>query len=82
MEYNKICVLDTETTDRYWNTAAPVQIAAIICDNKGIFQIVLKKKLRQLIKSLLRRVKYTAFMQKIQNTVGEKLRCLLISAYG
>ena len=35
MEYNRICVLDTETTDRYWNTCAPVQIAAVICDNKG-----------------------------------------------
>lgn len=35
MKYNRICVLDTETTDRYWNTCAPVQIAAIICDNKG-----------------------------------------------
>lgn len=34
-KYNRICVLDTETTDRYWNTAAPVQIAALICDNKG-----------------------------------------------
>lgn len=35
MEYNRICVLDTETTNVYWNSAAPVQIAAIICDNKG-----------------------------------------------
>ena len=35
MEYNRICVLDTETTDRYWNTCAPVQIAAVICDSKG-----------------------------------------------
>lgn len=33
--FNRICVLDTETTDRYWNTAAPVQIAAIICDHEG-----------------------------------------------
>lgn len=33
--YNRICVLDTETTDRYWNTAAPVQIAAVICDKQG-----------------------------------------------
>ena len=35
VKYNRICVLDTETTDRYWNTCAPVQIAALICDNKG-----------------------------------------------
>lgn len=35
MKYNRICVLDTETTNVYWNTAAPVQIAAVICDNKG-----------------------------------------------
>ena len=34
-KFNRICVLDTETTDRYWNTCAPVQIAAVICDNKG-----------------------------------------------
>lgn len=33
--YHRICVLDTETTDRYWNTAAPVQIAAVICDEYG-----------------------------------------------
>lgn len=35
MKYNRICVLDTETTSVYWNSAAPVQIAAVICDNKG-----------------------------------------------
>lgn len=35
MKYNRICVLDTETTDRYWNTCAPVQIAAVICDAQG-----------------------------------------------
>lgn len=35
MKYNRICILDTETTNVYWNSAAPVQIAAIICDNKG-----------------------------------------------
>jgi len=34
-EYNRICILDTETTDIYWNTCAPVQIAAIICDGDG-----------------------------------------------
>lgn len=33
--FNRIAVLDTETTDRYWNTAAPVQIAAVICDKQG-----------------------------------------------
>lgn len=35
MKYNKICVLDTETTSVYWNSAAPVQIAAVICDKDG-----------------------------------------------
>lgn len=35
MKYNRIAVLDTETTSIYWNSAAPVQIAAIICDAKG-----------------------------------------------
>lgn len=34
-KYNRICVLDTETTDRYWNTAAPIQIAAVVCDRQG-----------------------------------------------
>ena len=34
-DYNRIAVLDTETTDRYWNTAAPIQIAALICDKEG-----------------------------------------------
>lgn len=35
MKYKRIAVLDTETTNVYWNTAAPVQIAAVICDEKG-----------------------------------------------
>ena len=35
MTYNRICVLDTETTDRYWNSTAPIQIAAVICDRSG-----------------------------------------------
>lgn len=35
MKYNRIAVLDTETTSVYWNSAAPIQIAALICDNKG-----------------------------------------------
>lgn len=35
MKYNRICVLDTETTSVYWSSAAPVQIAAIICDAQG-----------------------------------------------
>ncbi len=35
MKYKRICILDTETTNVYWNTAAPVQIAAIVCDAKG-----------------------------------------------
>lgn len=33
--YERICFLDTETTTKYWNCAAPVQIAAIICDTDG-----------------------------------------------
>lgn len=35
MKYKRICILDTETTDRYWNSCAPIQIAAVICDDKG-----------------------------------------------
>lgn len=35
MEYNRIAIIDTETTNVYWNSAAPVQIAAVICDSKG-----------------------------------------------
>ena len=38
MRYKKsnfICVLDTETTNVYWNTCAPIQIAAEICDAEG-----------------------------------------------
>ena len=35
MKYKRICVWDTETTSVYWNSAAPVQSAAVICDNKG-----------------------------------------------
>lgn len=35
MKYNRICILDIETTDRYWNSCGPIQIAALICDNKG-----------------------------------------------
>ena len=34
-KYTRIAVLDTETTDRYWNTCAPIQIAALICDKEG-----------------------------------------------
>lgn len=35
MGYKRICILDTETTSVYWNSASPVQIAAEIVDNKG-----------------------------------------------
>ena len=35
MQYKRICFLDTETTSKYWNSSAPVQIAAIICDEHG-----------------------------------------------
>lgn len=34
-KYKRICVLDTETTSVYWNSAAPVQIAALILDEHG-----------------------------------------------
>ena len=34
-KFKRLCVLDTETTDKYWNSAAPVQIAALIVDNQG-----------------------------------------------
>ena len=32
---NRICFLDTETTSVYWNSAAPIQIAALVCDADG-----------------------------------------------
>lgn len=35
MEFNRICILDIETTDRYWNSCGPIQIAAVICDKQG-----------------------------------------------
>lgn len=35
MNYKRICILDIETTDRYWNHCGPIQIAALICDDKG-----------------------------------------------
>lgn len=34
-KYNRICILDTETTSVYWNSAAPIQIAALVCDKSG-----------------------------------------------
>ena len=34
-KYNRICILDTETTDIYWNTCGPVQIADVLCDAEG-----------------------------------------------
>lgn len=34
-KYKRLCFLDTETTNVYWNTAAPVQIAGMITDNHG-----------------------------------------------
>lgn len=34
-KYSTICILDTETTSVYWNSAAPVQIAAVLVDDKG-----------------------------------------------
>lgn len=37
MSYTKkrICFLDTETTSVYWSSAAPIQIAAVVCDENG-----------------------------------------------
>lgn len=35
MKYKRICILDIETTDRYWNSCGPIQIAAEICDADG-----------------------------------------------
>ena len=35
MKYNRICVLDTETTDVYWNSCGPIQIAAEIVTADG-----------------------------------------------
>lgn len=35
IRYKRICILDTETTSVYWNSAAPVQLAALICDSHG-----------------------------------------------
>lgn len=35
MKYKRICILDLETTSVYVTSAAPVQIAAIICDEHG-----------------------------------------------
>lgn len=32
MKFKRLCILDTETTSVYWNSAAPLQIAAEICD--------------------------------------------------
>lgn len=34
-KYKRICVLDLETTGVYWNSDAPIQIAAIVCDGQG-----------------------------------------------
>lgn len=34
--YLRFAVIDTETTDKYWNSSAPIQIAALICDKEGI----------------------------------------------
>ena len=33
MGFKRLCILDTETTSVYWNSAAPLQIAALICDD-------------------------------------------------
>lgn len=38
MRYKKsqfICVLDAETTDRYWNSCGPIQLAGEIIDSEG-----------------------------------------------
>ena len=45
-KYNKIAVLDTETTSVYWNSAAPVQIAAVICDATGVIVDSFEEKIK------------------------------------
>lgn len=45
-KFKKICVLDTETTSVYWNSAAPVQIAAVICDPTGVIIDSFEEKIK------------------------------------
>lgn len=34
-KFHRLCFFDLETTDRYWNSCGPIQIAAVICDETG-----------------------------------------------
>lgn len=34
-EFDRLCILDLETTGVYWSSDAPVQIAAVIVDSQG-----------------------------------------------
>lgn len=45
-KFSKIAVLDTETTSVYWNSAAPVQIAAVICDAHGTIVDSFEEKIK------------------------------------
>lgn len=45
-EYNRLCFLDTETTDVYWSTCAPIQLAAIITDGEGNIIDTFNEKIR------------------------------------
>lgn len=45
-KYKKICILDTETTSVYWNSAAPVQIAAVICNAHGEIMDSFEEKIK------------------------------------
>lgn len=45
-KYNKICILDTETTGVYWNADAPIQIAALICGPDGIIVDSFEEKIK------------------------------------
>lgn len=45
-EYNRLCFLDTETTDVYWSTCAPIQLAAIITDGDGNIIDTFNEKIR------------------------------------
>lgn len=45
-KYNKICILDTETTGVYWNADAPIQIAALICGPDGTIVDSFEEKIK------------------------------------
>lgn len=45
-KYDCICILDTETTDIYWNACGPIQIAAEIIDNEGNVVSTFNKRIK------------------------------------